>query len=127
MEKKKEILPLKILLLLTVVLFGGFYEFVSCMVTIALGLYLLYFIIYRGKPMRLYRNGGLILSAVICVGCLGSLPFAVDRGMALIGLVKVLPLPLFALVLMQLSEEDREELLGSVPYSGALVVGLSRR
>lgn len=125
MEKKKEILPLKILLLLTVVLFGGFYEFVSCMVTIALGLYLLYFIIYRGKPMRLYRNGGLILSAVICVGCLGSLPFAVDRGMALIGLVKVLPLPLFALVLMQLSEEDREELLGSVPYSGALVVGFS--
>ena len=100
MEKKKEILPLKILLLLTVVLFGGFYEFVSCMVTIALGLYLLYFIIYRGKPMRLSRNGGLILSAVICVGCLVSLPFAVDRGMALIGLVKVLPLPLFALVLM---------------------------
>lgn len=122
MKMRTPIFPLKVLLILTAVLFGGFYEFVSCMETIALGGYLLY-LLYRKKTLSLYLNRGMILVAVIVAGYAVSVISAVDKGMALIGVVKFLPLFLFALVLMQLSEEERGELLLTVPFSGVLIVG----
>ena len=124
MTKRCEIFPLKFLLIMTAVLFGGFYEFVSCIVSAVLGVYLLY-ILYKKKKLRLYWNGPLILSAVTAAGYAVSVITAVDRGMALIGVIKFLPLVLFALAYMQLSEEERDELLFTVPLSGALIMGMS--
>lgn len=124
MTKRCEIFPLKFLLIMTAVLFGGFYEFVSCIVSAVLGAYLLY-ILYKKKKLRLYWNGPLILSAVTAAGYAVSVITAVDRGMALIGVIKFLPLVLFALAYMQLSEEERDELLFTVPLSGALIMGMS--
>ena len=124
MTKRCEIFSLKFLLIMTAVLFGGFYEFVSCIVSAVLGVYLLY-ILYKKKKLRLYWNGPLILSAVTAAGYAVSVITAVDRGMALIGVIKFLPLVLFALAYMQLSEEERDELLFTVPLSGALIMGMS--
>lgn len=120
---KKELLFPGCLIVLTALLFGGFYEFVSCLVTSGLGICLLWFN-YKNKRYTLYWNGALALAAVVAIGYAAALLWAVDRGMALLGFLKYLPLVLFVLVLMQLSAEERRELLFAVPVSGVLIVGI---
>lgn len=125
---KKRIMKIELLfpgclIVLTALLFGGFYEFVSCIATAVLGVCLLW-LIYKNKRCELYWNGTLALAVVTAAGYAAALLWAVDRGMALLGVLKYLPLVLFVLVLMQLTVEERTGLLFAVPVSGVLIVGM---
>lgn len=53
-------------------------------------------------------------------------PFwAVDRGMAVWGIAKALPLPLFSLCIMQISKEERDAMLHSLPMIGCIMTVVS--
>lgn len=104
LSSKKEFLPY---FLVASVLFGSlFYEFLSCIASIVLCLHL--FFIAR-KKRRLVFKANLSSIAIISIAAfyLFSIYWAVDPGMAFLGFMKYLPLPLFLLVLMQ---EDKPAL-----------------
>lgn len=111
-----------VLLLLTLLFVGGFHEYISCVVAAAASVYLL---------LRLKRNGkltirkDLLTSAVVAV-CLGygfSCLWAVDRGMAVIGFLKFLPLLLYILCLQQ--ETDTDTVLEILPVFAAIMTVIS--
>lgn len=111
-----------IVLLITFLLIGGFNEYVSCLVTIALTVYL--FIKIR-KNKGLYINLSLMsvsLATVIAFYGLTAL-WAIDSGMALIGFLKFLPVLLYAAALWQ--AKGKESLLGILPYFAAVLVAIS--
>lgn len=115
---------LQCFLLIIPFLWGGFYESVSCLCSVFLAGYLLYY-------MR--RTGGLtirvnltLISVLVLVFMYGiSFIWAVDHGMAVFGFVKFFPLLLFALVVMQEKAEEKAKLLDMVPVSGCLMTVFS--
>lgn len=121
-EEKKNGMAVPVCFLITIaLLFGGFYDFVSCLATVGLGIYLLW--LGKRRGLSVYWNSALMLASVIVAGYLLSVIWAVDCGMAWIGVIKFLPLPLFVIVLMQFREEERQSLLWSVPISNLLIIG----
>lgn len=116
--------PLWVFLLVIPFLGGGFYEPVSCLCSI----YLIGYLIYcRKKVGELTLYGNLtMVSVTVLAACYGlSALWAVDAGMAFLGFVKFLPIPLFVLAVLQLSVEKRESLLTAVPISGTVMTFLS--
>ena len=123
-SREREIMPVRVILLLTAFLFGGFYDFAGCILTAVLGGFLLY-LAHRRKGLVLRWSGGVLLSVVVLAGHILSVTVAVDRGMALAGVFRVLPLVLFALVLVQFEEDERREILSAVPWTGVLITAVS--
>lgn len=122
-QEKYEILILQILITVVALLFGGFYEFVSCLATVGFGVYL-FWITYRKKKICLYQNSGIIL-AIVLVICHGlAVLWAVDTGMAFLGFLKFMPIVIFVLILMQFTEEERGRLFIAVPVSGIIVIAI---
>ena len=108
---------LTILILSAPFIFGSYYEWSSCIAAVCLCAAL--FMCFR-------RNGRLIVRSRLLLAASGSIVavmlisplWAVDKGMAPIGAVKFLPLPLFVLAADQLSEEEREKILFKLPLAG---------
>lgn len=122
-QEKNEILILQIFITVVALLFGGFYEFVGCLATIGFGVYL-FWIMHRRKEICLFWNSGIIL-AIVLVVCHGlAVLWAVDSGMAFLGVLKFMPIVLFVLILMQFTEEERGRLLFSVPVSGIIIIAI---
>lgn len=122
-QEKNKILILQIFITVVALLFGGFYEFVSCLSTIGFGVYL-FWITHRRKEICLFWNSGIIL-AIVLVVCHGlAVLWAVDSGMAFLGVLKFMPIVLFVLILMQFTEEERGRLLFSVPVSGIIIIAI---
>ena len=122
-QEKNETLILQIFITVVALLFGGFYEFVSCLATIGFGVYL-FWITHRRKEICLFWNSGIILAIVLLV-CHGlAVLWAVDSGMAFLGFLKFMPIVLFVLILMQFTEEERNRLLLSVPVSGIIIIAI---
>lgn len=122
-QEKNKILILQIFITVVALLFGGFYEFVSCLATIGFGVYL-FWITHRRKEICLFWNSGIIL-AIVLVVCHGlAVLWAVDSGMAFLGVLKFMPIVLFVLILMQFTEEERGRLLFSVPVSGIIIIAI---
>ena len=116
--------PLWVFLLVIPFLGGGFYEPVSCLCSIYLIVYLIYCRKKIGE-LTLYWNLVLVSTTVMAVFYGLNALWAIDRGMALLGFVKFLPMPLFVLALLQLPVEKRERLFTTVPISGAVMTFLS--
>lgn len=101
-------------------LLGGYYEWSSCLVSLAL--LLLLALTYRKTGCLLLPRSFLLLATVLLSAAYGvGVLWAVDRGMALLGFAKHLPLPLFVLSLAQLSREERESLWTPLPMAGAIM------
>ncbi len=122
MKHIKKLSFAELLILLTLLFVGGFHEYLSCIASVAASIYLL---------LRLKKTGKLTLrkdfltSAVVAV-CLGygvSCLWAVDRGMAVIGFLKFLPLLLYTLCLQQ--ETDTDNILESLPVFAAIMTVIS--
>ena len=122
--KKTEIKILKIIIICTAFLYGGFYDFTACLLTVSLGICLLW-MEKREKGLLLYWNSAFLLAIVIVAGYLISVICAVDRGMAFTGVLKFLPLILFTLAFMQFTKEEREDILMAVPLAGTAITVLS--
>lgn len=115
---------MKLFFMLAPFLYGGFHEWVSCLYSLAL-IGILLWGAQREGGLRLQKH--LTFFAVLTLACFYGVSafWAVDRGMAIVGFFKFLPLPLFALALMQIGAQERREILDAAPISGGVMVALS--
>ena len=118
------ILPLKLLFLLAPFAAGLFYEPLSALASLVLLGYLGW-LSARNGGLTLTNAPVLLSTAALAVFYLLSPLWAVDHGMAILGFVKFLPLPLFAAACLQLSSKSRRELLELLLWGGAAMTLLS--
>ena len=120
---QRSALPLEALLLLAPFFLGCYYPWASALAVLyLLGLLVLW---QRKQPLTISATP-LLLAAVSIVlfHLLGTL-WGVDKGMAPLGAVKFLPLPLLVLALDQLGPEERKSLFRRLPYAACVMVILS--
>ena len=103
----RELPGLAILYILTCCLWGGYHEYVSCGVSAALAVWLLLRVRRTGQ-LAWAKSAAFAAPFVLALAYLITGLWAQDRGMALIGFVKFLPLPLFALNLLQYKGEKEK-------------------
>ena len=109
-------------LLLCLLLVGGFHEYIACLLGAVLGGYFLIRLL-KGKSLKIHTD--LLTCAVIAV-CLGyglTCLWAVDKGMAPIGFLKFLPVLLYLVCLQQ--EEGTGKVLAVLPCFGAAMAVIS--
>ena len=111
-------------IILTVCLFciGTFHEYLSCIAATAMLVWFIYKVIHNKK---LYFSLNLTSVAVLCITLFYGLTafWAVDGGMAVIGFMKFLPVPLYLLVLMQTN--DTEDIIKRLPITAAVMTVIS--
>ena len=106
----------------SLLLVGGFHEYISCALAAAMCIYLLVRI-GKGEKLRLKKGLFSIAVCVICVAYGATCLWAVDSGMALVGFLKFLPLILYLFCLWQ--EERAGQALVWLPYLGAAMALVS--
>lgn len=112
----------EIILILSVICSGVFYEYLSCFLSAAM---LVWLTVKAAREKKLKFNLSLTGAAAAAVAgaYLISFIWAVDRGMAVIGFLKFLPVLLYIFVLMQ--DEKREGIISHLPYIAAAVTVVS--
>lgn len=103
---------------------GLFYEWMSCLA----GLYLLGYLFYcycRNGELRVPQSFALLATVVTALTYGATAIWGIDHGMALLGFVKFLPLPLFVLAAAQLAPQKREAMLQTLPKIGAIMTAVS--
>ena len=111
------------LLLLCPFLFGCFFPWGSALISLIL-IALLLLLLRRGL-FCVTRSAPFLAAVSIVIFHLGGMIWGTDRGMALIGAVQFLPLPLFVLLLEQYTPDQRMGLLRRMPYTASAMVILS--
>ena len=142
-DTPKEVNFLRIIFVLSLFLWGGFLPAVSCGLSVLLCLFIfnLYLtkkttvvrqskkkkkeIVKEVKAIKIPIDPVVIFLAVMLFLFILTCIWAVDKGMAPYGLIKYLPLPLFAIALHMTEDKGRETLLMDIPYLGALMTILS--
>ena len=104
---------------LSLILAGGFFEFVSSLVTMPLLVFLLYKM-QKEKKLKLPYDINLLSIAVFVSSYLIVSLWAIDSGMAIWGFFKFLPVLLFFILVCQ-QEEDREWLIDLLPIVGSIM------
>lgn len=118
------ILPLKLLFLVSPFAAGLFYEPLSALASLVLLGYLGY-LAHRDGHLTVHKSLLLLAAAVTVLFYAVSVLWATDRGAAMLGFIKFLPLPLFVIACGQLSAEQRRELPELLPWGGAAMTLLS--
>lgn len=109
------------ILLLSLVLSGGFNEYVGCVLSAIISV-LLIVKIAQNRNLVVNINITSLSIAVITLLYLISCFYAIDSGMAFVGFLKFLPVLLYMLLLMQ-DKEIKEHLIALLPYV-ALALGV---
>ena len=109
------------LLLCSLVLLGGFNEYISCFLSVFLTGYLLYKI-FKNNSIHIKINLMNISVALISVMYGLTAFWAIDSGMAFIGFLKFLPLLLYLISIWQTNKSDFEYIL---PKFAAILVCIS--
>ena len=122
-QEDRELLPLLLLVQLAPFGIGLFFEWFCALASLVLLGWLAVRVRREGLCFRL--SPGLVASAALLLGLLGGGIWGVDRGAALLGVVKFLPAALFALSCATLSDAQRERLLAPLPYFAAGMVLVS--
>lgn len=106
-----------------ILLYGTYYEAVAALI----GCVLLVLLLHRtATEKKLVLPKSLFLWAVILlpVFALISVPFSIDKGMAGLGFVKMLPAALFCLVISFEEKETKEKCLQSVPLVAVVITAV---
>lgn len=111
-----------IVLLLSLVLVGGFNEYLSCVIAVALLICLL-LKIHRSGCFKVTVNWLSVAVAVMVVFYGLTIFWAIDSGMAFVGFLKFLPLLLYLSLLQQADESSR--VCHLLPYVVALMTAVS--
>ena len=111
------------LLLLCPFLLGCFFPWGAALLSLVL-IVLLLLLIRRGLLCRTC-SAPFLAAAAIVIFHLGGMLWGTDRGMALMGAVQFLPLPLFVLLLEQYAPDQRMDLLRKMPYAASAMAVLS--
>ena len=115
-DKKQKPFFSDAILMASVILVGGFHEYISCVLAIAMSVCLL---VKACKEKALYIQKDLMTMAVavICLAYGVTCLWAVDSGMAFIGFLKFLPVLLYVICLQQ--EKGTGAALEALPWLGA--------
>ena len=120
---------LKLFLFASVFLVGGYHLAVSCALTIILLLFVIFKALSQKDFFSIKPNAVLITVGLIVLSYLTVTIWAVDKGTAIYGFFKVLPIGVFAFILSAYDKNTRDKLVEAVPYaavsSGALAYILS--
>ena len=111
------------LILLCPFLCGGFFPWASAPVSLIL--VVLQLLLLRRGLLCPTRSAPFLAAVSIVLFHLGGIFWGTDRGMALVGAVQFLPLPLFILLLEQFAPDRRIGLLRKMPYAASAMVLLS--
>ena len=121
MVQRIKALPFSDILLLGAILaLGGFYEYISCILCVAMAIWLL---CRKEKTLTLGASPLHLGVLVLCLGYGIVCFWSVDKGMAFAGFLKFLPLLLFLICRRQ--EKKESELLQLLPYVGAAMTVIS--
>lgn len=122
--KISKLLILQIILAFSVAAVGVYYEWTSAIVSILLTAFLALCYV-QDKKLRVPK-GWTFAASIVVVAFFGvSTLWAVDKGMAIFGMVKFLPVPLFIIALCQISEDEKDKLLNTIPMIGVSVAIVS--
>ncbi len=108
---------LKMFLFISVFLVGGYHLAVSCFLSVLLMLFLIYKSLTQKDFCKIKPNAVLFSIGIIVVSYLVVTLWAVDKGTAIYGFFKVLPVGLFTVVFSIYSKETRNEIVEIVPYA----------
>lgn len=108
-----------IFLVISLLFMGLFHEFLSCIASVILCAYLLTAALKNGSIKFNLNLSSISIAAIVSFYGLSAL-WAVDSGMAFIGFLKFLPLPLFMLAVMQ-QDESIEKTLDILPHTAILM------
>ncbi len=122
-KKLKSLQISDIFLMLSIICVGGFHEYISCILAVAMSVYLLVKV-KRQKQFVFYFNFLSISVISICLFYGLTCLWAVDKGMAFIGLFKFLPILLYLFILWQ-ENAFLERLFAVLPFFAAVVVLLT--
>lgn len=123
-SEKRFVFPVQIIFVVSPFLVGVYHEWISCIISIALLIYLFNCRRVSGKLAVLRSPVMAACTAVVIFFAISPL-WAVDKGMAVFGFVKFLPLPLFCTALAQIDPKSRRKALDTVPICGAVMTVLS--
>jgi len=104
--------------------FGGFFTYLAAPLTAFLLAVLLRTIKQNGE-LKLKINLSTVAVTLVALGYLVTPLWAADKGMAAFGMIRMLPLFLYQLLLLQIPAEERSGVLTLVPLSGAVMTVLS--
>ena len=105
-------------------LFGTFYDFSVFFVSAIVSTILL-IIFIKNKKLQIKINNAFILSIILVIFSILTIIWAVDKTSAQAGVLRYLSLLVFSILLMQLSEKNKENILKIIPYSGLAIVLIS--
>ncbi len=111
-----------IVFLATLFLTGGFNEYVSCFLNVAISIYFLTRV-FSKKRIEIRINAFSLAIMAICLFYGLTCFWATDSGMAFIGFLKYLPIGLYLILLWQ--EKPKNEVLDIVPYFAVVLVLIS--
>lgn len=125
MEKNKNIKNVsfaEIFLIICLFCVGLFHEYLSCIAAAVLVIWLIYKVV---RSKEIYFSLNLVSISVLCILLFYGLTafWAVDSGVAVIGFLKFLPVPLFLIVLMQ--TDDTKGIIEILPFSAAVMTVIS--
>lgn len=125
MEKKKQITTtyIYILMLLSICLSGAYFEYISCIYVVILLCTNIYYVI-KYRQIVYTKDYNFIAIAVFCVMYLVSALYAVDKGYALLGFFKFLPVILMYFLICD-RKETRERIIELLPVTGAVITFLT--
>lgn len=124
--KEKRLDPGKVLIavfLIGLMWIGLFHEYTACLFGAVLGLFLIQHI-RKEKQLVIYKNATTLAIAAIGLFHLLSCLWALDRGMAFVGLLEFLPVGFFLLLLMQ-QPQIREKCIALLPWTMAVMTVVS--
>lgn len=104
--------------------FGGFFTYLALPLTVFL-LAALWKTVRQNGTLKIRINLSAAAVALVALGYLVTPLWAADKGMAVFGMIRMLPLLLYLLLLLQIPEEERSGVLELVPLCGAVMTVLS--
>ena len=119
-KRTKEEAAVFTVLLLSAFLYGGFYEFSGAMLAAVLGILLIVCRVKYSFQIKGKKQLAVLLSVFLWFGI--TCFYAIDRAMAFVGVIKMLPLPLGYLFFMQFSDETRQKATGYIAHIGCFMV-----
>ena len=109
------------LLVIMCLLFGALYEFSGAALLVAASSILIFFH-KKAKRMKINVSTGLILALLLTLGYLVSSLYAIDRGMAFLGFIKILWILPAILCYSYLSDDDKNKVFDFLPWLGCMMV-----
>lgn len=120
---KKYLNSLRVIMAVSLLAVGLFYELTSAVVSAVLFVWLV--LLAKRQKLGFRRNAASVTAIAVYIGYCVSILWSVDKGLSVWGVAKYLPVPLMALCLLQTDSDERSTVLNDLPWIGAVTVLVS--